>query len=172
MYRKGSDIVETFRAISLTACFLGIVITIFSTLYPSQKFAKQLKIIFSLIFLLSIVKPALNGSFTFSGISEAVSASTDYYQQLSDNTDEYFIRAVESNISTTLTAELHVQNIYPEEIQTSINISENNSISISEVRIVLNDMTYSDEAKRCIIENTAEDVTVVVQMKEGNQTNE
>lgn len=163
---------ETFRAISLTACFLGIVITLFSTLYPSQKFAKQMKIIFSLIFLLSIIKPVVNGKLDFPDIGEAVSASTDYYREISDNTDEYFILAIESNISTTLTAELQAQNIYPEEIQTSINISENNSISISEVRIVLNDMTYSDEAKRCIIENTSEDVTVVVQMKEGNQINE
>nr|MDE7289683.1 hypothetical protein [Oscillospiraceae bacterium] len=78
----------------------------------------------------------------------------------------YFISSVESNISAALEGKLREKNIYPEEIETSINISDNGSISINEVKITLNDMSDSFEAKRCIIDETEEGVTVTVKEKE------
>lgn len=162
---------ETFRSISITACFLSIVITIFNTLYPSEKFNKQIKIIFSLIFLLCIIKPITDGNIHLPNIKQTVSVSTDYYTTLSENADEYFVRSVESNISTILEEKLHEENIYPEHIKTSINISENNSISINEVKIVLNELSYSEKVIQCIIDNTTADTKVIVKKKEGNQTN-
>ena len=151
---------SAFRLMAGTACFLGIVITIFSSLYPSDKFAKQMKIIFSLIFVISIIKPVVQGKFDFPEISETVSASADHYSSLSDNTYDYFIRSVESNISTSLEAELNKKNIYPGEIETSINISDNGSISINEVKITLNDMSEYSEAVKCIRETVESEVTV------------
>ncbi len=153
---------ETFRAISLTACFLGIVIAIFDGLYPSEKFAGQMKIIFSLIFILCLVKPVAEGKFKFSQLSEAAPASLDYYSGLRENADEYFIRSVENNISASLTAALNEDKIYPPEVETSINISENYSISISEVRIVLNDPQEFEAARRCAEEMLGDNVSVVI----------
>ena len=153
---------QTFRLIAMTACFLGIVITIFNSLYPSEKFSKQVKIIFSLIFILSIAKPIAAGKITLPEIGETVSASSDYYSSLSDNTYDYFIRSVENNISASLEAKLHEKNIYPEEIQTSINISDNGSISINEVIITLKDMTVSSDAAECIIIATESEAKVTV----------
>lgn len=159
---------ENFRLIAFTACFLGIVITIFNSLYPSEKFIKQIKAIFSLIFILSIAKPIAAGKITFPEIGETVSASSDYYSSLNDNTYNYFISSVENNISAALEGKLREKNIYPEEIETSINISDNGSISINEVKITLNDMTDSFEAKRCIIDETEEGVNITVKAKERN----
>ena len=153
---------QTFRLIAMTACFLGIVITIFNSLYPSEKFSKQVKMIFSLIFILSIAKPIAAGKITLPEIGNTVSASSDYYSSLSDNTYDYFIRSVENNISSSLEAKLHEKNIYPEEIQTSINISDSGSISINEVIITLKDMTVSSEAVRCITEATEGEAKVTV----------
>lgn len=153
---------DSFRSIAFTACFLGIVITIFNSLYPSDKFAKQIKTIFSLIFILSIAKPIVSGKISFPEIGDTVSASAEHYETLNDNTYKYFISSVENNISAALETKLHEKNIYPEEIETSINISENGSISINEVKITLNDMTESYEARRCIIDETESGVTVTV----------
>ena len=153
---------QTFRLIAMTACFLGIVITIFNSLYPSEKFSKQVKIIFSLIFILSIAKPIAAGKITIPEIGRTVSASSDYYSSLSDNTYDYFIRSVENNISASLAAKLHEKNIYPEEIQTSINISDNGSISINEVIITLKDMTASSETVQCITGVTEGEAKVTV----------
>ncbi len=158
---------ETFRMISLTACFLGIVITVFSRLYPSQKFEKQMKTIFSLIFLLSIVTPIVNNELQLPDISKTVTASSDYYQTITENTDDYFIKALENNISANLKAELNKAEFYPLEIQTNVNISEDNSISINEVRVIMQSTEYSDAIKELIITNIGENAAVIVKTKEG-----
>jgi len=158
---------EIFRMISATACFLGIVITVFSRMYPSEKFEKQMKTIFSLIFLISILTPILNGNLQLPDISETVAASSAYYQEISVNADEYFIRSVENNISIRLEAELNSKNIFPLEIQTSVNISDNNSISINEVNVSVTDIELAEEIKNCIYASIGKDATINVKMKEG-----
>ena len=157
---------EAFRLMAGTACFLGIVITIFSSLYPSDKFAKQMKIIFSLIFILSVIKPVAQGKFDFPEFSETVSVSADYYSSLNDNAFDYFIRSVESNISFSLGSALNEKNIYPLEIQTSVNISDSGSISINEVRLVLEDMSEYSAAAECIREAAESDVNVTAEVRQ------
>lgn len=158
---------ETFRSISITACFLGITITIFGRLYPSEKFEKQMKTIFSLILVISIANPIASGKLELPDISEAVTANSDYYQSLSENTDDYFIKSVEKNISINIETELREHNILPLEINTNINISENNSISISEVSVTVDNAEYADEIRNIISSNTGDEVNVIVKVKEG-----
>lgn len=164
-------LMETFRAVSVTACFLSIVIAVFGSLYPSEKFAGQLKMIFSLIFILSLIKPVLNGKFDFPEITEAAAASSARYEALSDSADEYFIRAAENNISAVLEASLHEIEIYPEEIETSINISENYSISINEVKIVLNTKSEADAetAAHRVSEQVGDSAAVTVIFAENGE---
>lgn len=157
----------TFQMISLTACFLGIVITVFSRLYPSEKFEKQMKTIFSLVFIISIVNPIAQKDLHLPDISETVTTSSDYYQSICENTDEYFIKALENNISANLKSELNKAEIYPLEIQTSVNISADSSISINEVRVIMQSAEYSDEIKNLIIENVGVNALVTVKMREG-----
>ena len=165
-------IMETFRAVSLTACFLSIVIAIFSSLYPSEKFAGQLKIIFSLIFILSLTKPITKGKLDIPEIAEAAAASSDYYESLSGKADEYFVRSAENNISAVVESLLHENEIYPEEVETSINISENYSISISEVKITLKDASGAETAKRCVSEQIGNNAAVTVIFAENGEENE
>lgn len=158
---------ETFSMISATACFLGIVITFFSRMYPSEKFEKQMKTIFSLIFLISIFTPVLNGNLQLPDISETVTASSIYYQEISANADEYFIKSVEKNISNRLEATLNTQNIFPVEIQTCVNISDSSSISINEVNVTVTDIELADTIRKSICANIGEDIVINVKMKEG-----
>ncbi|MCM1023394.1 MAG: stage III sporulation protein AF [Prevotella sp.] len=155
---------ETFRAVSVTACFLSIVIAIFGSLYPSEKFAGQLKMIFSLIFILSLIKPVLNGKLNLPEITETAAASTSDYEALRSGADEYFIRSAEKNIGAVLEASLHEIGIYPEEIETSINISENYSISINEVKIVLKteNAGSAEAAKSRVSEQAGDSAAVAV----------
>ncbi|MDE6762469.1 MAG: stage III sporulation protein AF [Oscillospiraceae bacterium] len=162
---------ETFRAISLTACFLGIVIAVFNSLYPSEKFAGQLKIIFSLIFILSLIKPIASGRFDLPEIAEAAAASSDYYESLGERADDYFVRSAESNISAVVESILHENEIYPEEVETSINISENYSISISEVKIALKNAADAESARRCVSEQIGNNVAVTVISTENGEEN-
>ncbi len=151
---------ETFRAMAGAACFLGIVITVFSSLYPSEKFAKQMKIIFSLIFVLSVAKPVIGGKITLPEMGKTVAASTERYEAMNEGTYDYFIRSVESNISASLEALLNEINIYPDKIETSINISDSGSISINEVRLFMEDTDKFPEAKERICKAADSDVKV------------
>lgn len=158
---------ESFSMISATACFLGIVITIFNRMYPSEKFEKQMKTIFSLVFMISILTPVLNGNLQLPDISQTVAASSVYYQEISANADDFFIKSVENNISARLEAAINSEKIFPVEIQTSVNISDNSSISINEVNVTVKDIEFADEVKKCICANLGEDVTIHVKMEEG-----
>ena len=160
---------ETFRAVSLTACFLGIVISVFNSLYPSEKFAGQLKIIFSLIFILSLIKPIVSGRLELPEIAEAAAASSDYYESLGGKADDYFVRSAENNISAAVESILHENGIYPEEVETSINISENYSISISEVKIELENAADAETARRCVSEQIGNNAAVTVIIAEGGE---
>ncbi len=153
---------EIFRKIAGTACFLGIVITIFSSLYPSEKFAKQMKIIFSLIFILSVVKPFLAGRIDIPEINGTVAASTEKYEAMNEEAYYYFISSVESNISASLETALNEIGIYPVKIETSINISDSGGISINEVRLFLENEDKADEARECILGILASDVNVKI----------
>jgi len=157
---------EVFRAISRIACFIGIVIAIMDALYPSEKFAKQIKMIFSLIFLLCIAEPIASGKITLPDEFISAEASSDKLSGTYDKTYDYFINSVENNISTSLKAKLSENEIIAEEILTSINISENNSISISEVEIVLSDADDNQQAEKIIRSEAGENVSVKFKEKE------
>ena len=163
---------ETFRTVSLTACFLGIVIAVFSSLYPSDKFAGQIKIIFSLIFVLSLIKPIAGGRLDLPEIAETASASADQYAALRDGADEYFIRSVEKNISSSVEAALREIEIYPEEVETSINISDNYCISISEVKITLESSADAESARQRVSESIGKDAAVVIVTADGGGNEE
>ena len=157
---------ESFHMISVTACFLGIVITIFSRLYPSEKFEKQMKTLFSLVFLISVLTSVLNGNLSFPDISETVVASNSYYTEIYDNSDDYFIRSVENNISMRLKAELNSRNIFPDKIQTSVNISDDNSISISEVNVTVTGSDDTENTKSYIYSCIGDKVKINIKLKE------
>ncbi len=160
---------ETFKLISATACFLGIVITALSSLYPSEKFSKQMKMIFSLIFIISIVRPFASGKINFPEINENISANEEYYSEKNEEAYDYFVRSVEENINSSLEASLNEINIYPANIQTSINISENGSISINEVKLVLDDLNLLPDAEKCIRNAAKSNVTVTAEARTETQ---
>ena len=56
---------ELMKKIILSACFLSIVITIADSIKPGDKFSRQLKMLFSLVFITGIVSAALRCDFSF-----------------------------------------------------------------------------------------------------------
>ena len=152
---------EVFRLVSQIACFIGIIVAIMDSLYPSDKFQKQIKLIFSVVFILSVTTPLLKQDFSFIETAKQVSISDDELYQASDNAYSYYVRAIENNISTRLQTELKQNKINCINIQTSINISDNSSISINEVNINLENKEQIEDAKR-IIEQELDDENIIV----------
>ena len=113
------------------ACFVSLAISFTDMVCPEKKFEKQLKVIFSLIFVISVIMPFLKGDITFDFpeidiISSNVTIETECY-------NDEIIRQIEHNVEEGLYNELLAKNLHTEEISASVNISDNNSISISKV---------------------------------------
>jgi hypothetical protein len=150
---------DGFREASAIACFIGIVIAIVDALIPSEKFNKQLKIMFAVVFCLCVITPIANGTIEFDSDSVAAYASADSMSESKIAGEEVLARAIGRNISRSLEEELRAQKITPQEIATTVNISENGSIDITVIDLQINPQ---DAARAVVIikEKLAEEFIV------------
>lgn len=116
--------------ISITAILTGIV----KALIPSEKFEKQIRIIISLFFIIVTVVFFSKG-FDLSFIAEIDSIESgynDYTSVIYDMTAEETAK----NLNKGIRSLLNEKGIYPEKIYIDTNISDNDCISIIEVRLI------------------------------------
>lgn len=122
---------SAFSSVIGLACFVSLAISLIDMICPEKKFEKQLKVIFSLIFVISVATPFLKGDIILDFpeidiVSADISAENERY-------NDEIIKEIEHNIEEGLHNELLSENLYTKEISVSVNISDNNSISISKV---------------------------------------
>jgi hypothetical protein len=160
---------DGLRAAAGVACFVGIVISMIDVLAPSDKFLKQMKIMFALMFILCVVTPIVRGDIKFD--TAAVSASVE--GELADYEEAgnaYFTGAIERNISRNLQDILQKDGILSEKIKTSINISESGGISIIVIEAYINDAEKAETAANVLYEASGETAEVYVYL--GSETDE
>ena len=145
---------ETLRIIAFLACFLSVAISMLDIIRPDGKFKKQVRLIFSLVFLISIITPIMHNDINLDVLeSEDIKQTSEYravcdtfYNSLSDNYSD--------NLEKALCAKLQINNVNPKEISVIVNIDENNCINIIEVQIVLAVQDKNNENKSVkIIQN-------------------
>lgn len=162
---------DLFRAISYIACLIAIIIAVIDSLYPSEKYAKQMKMIFSLVFLSCITAPIVNKEVSLDDISVSVEADSNLLDERAEETYDYFIKSIENNLNMELKSTLTQNQINVQEILTSINISDDNSICIREVQIIMSDKDKYDKAVKLIEDEVGEDVFVCVKECEDEGNN-
>lgn len=145
---------DIFRCITLTAGMVSIVIAIFESVMPSEKYSKQLRLIFSLILILSIASPFVQGKIDIADITDDVALTSADISGKSEAADRYFAKSVENNISRSIGDMLRDNKINFTEIKTSINISESYGISINEIEIAVGDTAREDEIIALVREKT------------------
>lgn len=122
---------SVFSSVIGLACFVSLAISLVDMICPEKKFEKQLKVIFSLLFVISVATPFLKGDIILD-FPEIDIASADISVE-SKRYDDTIIKEIEQNVEKGLRDELISKNLYTKEISVSVNISDNNSISISKV---------------------------------------
>lgn len=122
---------SSFSSLIGVACFVSLAISFIDMICPEKKFDKQLKVIFSLIFVIAVINPFIKGEIDFD-FPEFDMVSSDISFEKERYSDEV-IKQIEKNIENGLKNDLAEKELYPEEIFVSVNISDNNSISISKV---------------------------------------
>lgn len=155
------------QLVMISAGILAVVMNIFESIYPAEKYAKQMRIIFSLIFILCLVKPLVGCIESFSDTVESIDVIKDNIAESSDNSLEYFKKSVERNISSQMMDILTDNGIDAKEIKTSINISESGSISINEITIAAENAAQGAEIIDIVKRETGENT--LVKIKENEQ---
>lgn len=151
------------QLVVISAGILAVVMNIFESVYPSEKYAKQMRIIFALIFVLTLVRPITDSIKSLSDAKESVDVVNENIYESSNNTLEYFKGSVERNISARLSDILIENGIAVKEIKTSINISENGGISINEVKIAAENAAQGAEAVDIVKRETGENTLVKIE---------
>lgn len=143
---------------SASACVLGIIFSVINNMTPSEKFARQMNIIFSLILILVIVSPFVKGDIGLEipDISENIPEDHSYIY--SDRTS----RLISANISDNLGQALAEEGIFPLKISVDINNSSDGSISIIGAEIILPEGSDSEGAAKLAAEALGVEKSLII----------
>ena len=129
--------------ISITA----IITAVFKLLVPEEQCGKQIKLLISCFFIVMVMNVLRDNSFLidFESIINSETNYNDYSvtfeRQTADETANQLRKQIKAHLSS--------ENIFPQKIYIDINILEGNSISISEIRLVFDDIT-DEKAERAV----------------------
>lgn len=153
---------DSFKAVTAAAGLTAAVISFSESIYPSEKFAVQLKYIFSVMILLTIAAPFVSGEADIEAVSYSIKQQVEQTYSCEEGVFDYFKDSVESNISTAITEQLEKNMINVSEIKTSINISDSGSISINEIEIAVENAAREGEIIALIKEYVQDDTIIKI----------
>ena len=147
--------------ISMTAILTGII----KALVPDGKYEKQMRLLISVFFLVACVIFFGKG-FDLSFVDEIGNISTgyrDYSVQVDELTVQETAKILKGNIKEVLAKE----GIYPEKIYIDTNISDNDSISIIEVKLIFRKIAEIDGGKAVKLTKSLVGYNTDVTLEEG-----
>ena len=121
--------------ISITA----IITAVFKLLVPEEKNSNQIKLLISCFFIVTVINifKDCSANIDFSNIINTDFQYNDYSVVFEKQTADEAANVLRSKIKE----QLMLENIIPEKIYIDINISDNSSISISEIKLVFNEIS-------------------------------
>lgn len=160
---------ETVKSLTMTICFVGIAITMLDIITPGEKLKKQMRVVYSLVILLTVATPIVRGDIKLDFSDITAIESTQAYIEVEEAYQKSLENQFVENIRLAIEQKLLVKNINAEEILISINKEDNNCISISEVNIVLavQDINKSSEAIS-IVQNELGNLPVNIKTAEAS----
>lgn len=148
---------ENIKEIIQAVCIISAAICIIDGLASGTRLKNQMKFLLNLVFITAITAPLVKGTLTFEmpDISKYMLNDNSEAEQM--YSDELCLQTGR-NISSVLLQQLEAAGISCDEIETNINISETNSISISNVTVCADDF---EAASRLIKNSLGEDTEVL-----------
>lgn len=146
------------REILFQICAAAMITAVIKAILPSEKCNRQIKLLISCYFIVIVISGFRTASFPLDFFSE-LSEQTEYHDY-----SVYFDRQTSEEtarlLHDRLTEKLNENGIYPKKIYIDVNIAESSGISISEIRLVLNNQS----------EQTRERAVKLVRSYVGTQT--
>lgn len=162
---------EQLKEWAVNVCITLIATGVFSMLIPQGNMEKVMKFGVSTFFLCCLLLPFFTGMPKLNWKTE-VSAYTNT-EQIENKMEQQLEQLSKTNIEQVISGLLASEGIQPEKIEADIHISENNSVSINRVTVVLNNKGSSKEnkVKGLIQKKTGIDAVVISSgkaTKDGN----
>lgn len=140
----------------LSICIVSLAVSVSENLVSGTKLGKQIKFILSLILIAVIFRPFSENA-VLPDISE-IPDIPEFKQYSEDFYNDEMKSRISENISETLEDELLKNGIHTDFIDTDINISDSDSISINSVTVGTDNF---QQAERIIKENLGEGTEVL-----------
>lgn len=126
---------DILRQMTLSGCFIGIVLCAADVLAPDQSLSKQVKTIFSLIFILVFISPLIKNDLS-QAKDDIINASSDVsYDEMEQAVESDIKKYTEKNLQKSLGKLLDNKKILYDKISVSVNIDNNSGININKVYI-------------------------------------
>ena len=141
------------REALLNICTAAVVCGIFRMLVPDKGTGSQVKLLISCFFIIAAAN-ALSGIVGGDLLAD-IDLGGEYengYVDFSRETQEMTAEETALRLKRIISEKLAEKNIYPEKIYIDINITDGESISISEVKLVFDRASYELYAERAVLE--------------------
>ena len=122
---------ETCRQAALCACAVSLAYGILSHLLPTERFAKQLRLILTLLLLIALIQPFLHQDVSLPALAIQEDSQSAYTQQYT----QALIRQTEAHLADALLEQLEAAGVACQKVQVEIHIDQQGGIDIREVRL-------------------------------------
>lgn len=122
---------ETCRQAALCACAVSLAYGILTHMLPADRFAKQLRLIMTLVLLIALIQPFVGRTVSLPTLGLPEDTREAYAQQYTDA----LARQTEEELGETLRQQLEAAGIACQELQVGIHIDRQGGIDIREVRL-------------------------------------
>lgn len=154
---------EALKKLVAVSCFLAVGISMLDMLCPEKNLKSKYALFFSL-FLIGLAAPFLSGgNFSFEGFDLPKEGD---FSSVQDSLKEDYKSAIEKNISSALLEKLKASGVNADKISTKVNISDDNSISISEIEVELSQNSDKQKAFDVIKNEVGENIRVAINLRE------
>ena len=135
------------NSILLSISITAIITAVFKLLVPEERNGRQIKLLISCFFIVTIINIFKDSSsfVDFSSIMNVETRYNDYEVIFQKQTADEIANVLRNKIKERLFSE----GIVPEKIYIDINISDNSSISISEIKLVFDEIS-AETAERAV----------------------
>ncbi len=157
---------DAFKELVTTLCLAGIGLAIYKMMVPSGTYEKQIRVLVSLVFILGVISPFARGE-----ISIPVSANNELiesieYARIEEQANSYLKSHFTTNLESALIKVLEEKGVAVDKISVNVDISEEYSISINEVRVLISNNADTGAVKAAIIKEVGEDTEIQVDILE------
>lgn len=142
---------DTVRSIGASICITLAVTGIFSMLMPSRTMEKVIRFAVGLFFLSSLILPFTTGDFSVDLTIPEWEESLQT-KQLTDQVKNSTVTVSQQKVERLAESLLKAEGITPQKVTATINIEEDNSITITKLSIVLRleDIFQKQKASDCL----------------------